>query len=81
LAVLYKDKRPFGAVFSKEITLFIVSIIEYIKETKAELSHVNWLSRSQVLAYTILVVAVCVVVSLVLSAFDLGLLELLKMIQ
>ena len=44
----------------------------------AELKHVNWLSRQEVIALTLLVIGVCVVVAFLLGAFDLGLTKLLE---
>lgn len=55
-----------------------MSIINYIKETKGELQHVNWPTKSQALNYTILVIVVSVVVSLILALFDLIFAEGLK---
>lgn len=47
-----------------------MKIVEYIKETRAELKHVSWLSRRQAMAYTILVIAVSLAVALFLGVFD-----------
>lgn len=55
-----------------------MSILNYIKETKAELKHVNWLSQKEVISYTVLVIGVCVFIALLLGAFDLGLTESLN---
>ncbi len=43
---------------------------EYIKETRVELKHVSWPTRKQALMYTVLVVAVSIVIALFLGAFD-----------
>ena len=45
-------------------------ITEYFKETKAELKHVNWPSRSQTIYYTLIVVAVSIIVAYFLGVFD-----------
>jgi preprotein translocase subunit SecE len=45
-------------------------IIEYFKETKAELKHVIWPSRNQALYYTLIVVILSVVVAYYLGIFD-----------
>ncbi len=37
-----------------------MNITEYIKETRAEMAHVTWPTRSQAINYTLLVVAVSV---------------------
>ena len=43
---------------------------EYLKETKAELKHVSWPSRSQAVLFTVIVVVFSVVVAFFLGAFD-----------
>lgn len=43
---------------------------EYIKETKTELKHVIWPSRSQTIFYTIIVIVLSVVVGYLLGLFD-----------
>lgn len=50
----------------------------YIKETRAEFAHVKWLTRTQVIEYTALVIGVSVVVALFLSAFDLLFIQILS---
>ena len=45
-------------------------ITEYFQETKAELKHVIWPSRSQTLYYTLIVVILSVVISYYLGIFD-----------
>ena len=47
-----------------------MSITEYIKETRAEMSHVTWPTRRQAVGYAILVVIVSVGISLYLGLFD-----------
>ena len=42
----------------------------YIKETKAELTHVKWLTRDQVIRYSLAVIVVSLVLSAFLGAFD-----------
>lgn len=44
--------------------------IDFIKETRAELRHVSWPTRRQTIAFTILVVAISVVVAVYLGALD-----------
>ena len=43
---------------------------EYLKETKAELKHVIWPSRSQTIFYTIIVVALSIFIAYYLGIFD-----------
>ncbi len=45
-------------------------IIEYFKETKAELKHVNWPGRRQTLYFTLIVVALSAIVAYFLGVFD-----------
>lgn len=45
-------------------------MINYIKETKAEMKHVSWPTTHQTVMFTILVVVVSLVVSFFLGFFD-----------
>ena len=45
-------------------------ITEYLKETKTELKHVIWPSRSQTLYYTLIVIILSVVIAYYLGIFD-----------
>jgi preprotein translocase subunit SecE len=45
-------------------------INEYFKETKTELKHVIWPSRSQTLYYTLIVIILSVVIAYYLGIFD-----------
>ena len=45
-------------------------ITEYLKETKAELKHVIWPSRSQTLYYTLIVIVLSVLIAYYLGVFD-----------
>lgn len=45
-------------------------ITEYFKETKTELKHVNWPGRRQTFYYTLIVVALSVLVAYFLGVFD-----------
>lgn len=45
-------------------------IIEYFRETKIELKHVIWPSRSQTLYYTLIVIVLSVVIAYYLGVFD-----------
>ncbi len=46
------------------------NITEYFKETKAELKHVLWPSKSQTFYYTLMVVVLSVVIAYYLGIFD-----------
>ena len=45
-------------------------VINFIKEAKVELTKVNWPTRKQTLNYTVLVVAVSLVVAAFLGGLD-----------
>lgn len=45
-------------------------ITDYIKDTRGELKHVAWPTRKQAIVYTVLVIAISVLVSLYLGFFD-----------
>jgi preprotein translocase subunit SecE len=47
-----------------------MSLLSYIKETRAEIKHVSWPTKKQAINFTILVVVVSIVTSLVLGFFD-----------
>ncbi len=47
-----------------------MALTNYIKETRAEMKHVNWPTRKQAIAYTIAVIAISVLIAYFLGAFD-----------
>ena len=57
-----------------------MSLITYIKETRGELKHVNWSSRSQAINFTALVIAFSLIVAVILSALDFLFVGLLKFV-
>lgn len=44
---------------------------QYLKEVKAEFKHVNWLTKSQGVKYTLMVIGVSLVMSAFLGLWDL----------
>lgn len=46
------------------------NLIQYLKETHAEMKHVSWPTQKQTIIYTALVIVMAVVVSLFLGFFD-----------
>ena len=46
------------------------SFTQYLKDTRAELNHVAWPTRTQTIVYTILVAAISIGISLYLGLFD-----------
>ena len=52
----------------------------YLRATVAEMKHVSWPTQSQAFIYTALVIAICIITSILLGAFDYvftGLLDLI----
>lgn len=45
-------------------------LINYIKETRVELSHTKWPTKSQTINFTLLVMGLSVAVAMFLGAFD-----------
>ena len=47
-----------------------MKLTQYIKDTRAEIKHVNWPTRSQAIGYTIIVILLSGIVALLLGSFD-----------
>lgn len=47
-----------------------MGIAEYIKETRAEMTHVNWPNREQTIRFTVLVVLVSLATAALLGLSD-----------
>lgn len=47
-----------------------MQIAEYVKQTRAEMSHVNWPTRSQTIRFTVLIIAVSIVTAMLLGFSD-----------
>ena len=47
-----------------------MSFLQYLKDTRGELNHVAWPTRAQTIIYTVLVIALSIIVSLYLGFFD-----------
>ena len=47
-----------------------MKIVDYIKDTKGELTHVNWPTKRQAALYTVFVVIISVVTAFFLGFFD-----------
>ncbi len=47
-----------------------MKIIEYFKETRKEMKHVNWPTKSQAMNYTLLVIGISLATALLLSVAD-----------
>lgn len=47
-----------------------MKLVEYIKDTKGELKHVNWPTKRQALNYTLLVIGISVATAIILAIAD-----------
>lgn len=45
-------------------------LVNYLRDTKAELKHVSWPTQKQASVFTALVVAISILVSIYLGVFD-----------
>lgn len=57
-----------------------MGLVDYLKGVRSELTHVSWPSRTQAIGYTLLVIAISVVVSFLLGAFDFGFTYLIELL-
>ncbi len=57
-----------------------MGIINYFKETKTEMSHVNWPTREQTIRFTVLVILTAVVVAIMLGISDFVFSKLLTLV-
>lgn len=57
-----------------------MSLISYIKETKGELSHVNWPSKRKSIIFTVVVIIVSAITSVFLGFFDLVFSKILDLV-
>ena len=55
-------------------------LINYIREVRAELSHVSWPTPRQTISYTIVVILISLIVSAYLGLLDFGFEAILKKI-
>lgn len=54
----------------KGVLKMLMSFVQYLRDIKAELKHVNWPSKKQATIYTILVILISLFVSVYLGVFD-----------
>ncbi len=47
-----------------------MGLIDYLKSTKGELKHVSWPTQKQTTAFTIIVIALSILVAALLGLFD-----------
>lgn len=55
-----------------------MGLINYIKDTKGEMSHVSWPTKKQAIAYTLLVIVISVGVALFLGLADFSFTKVLE---
>lgn len=55
-----------------------MKIIDYFRETKGELKHVSWPTKTQTTAFTVIVIIVSFAVAYFLGFFDFGFSYLIK---
>ncbi len=55
-------------------------MFNYIKEVRGEIKHVSWPTRSQVFAYSLVVVGISLAVAVYLGILDYGFAEVIKSI-
>jgi preprotein translocase subunit SecE len=47
-----------------------MSLSQYIKDTKAEMSHVTWPTKKQTIAFSVAVIIVSILIAAFLGVFD-----------
>jgi preprotein translocase subunit SecE len=47
-----------------------MKFFEYLKETRGELKHVSWPTRSQAVVFTLVVIGISILVAIFLGVFD-----------
>ncbi len=55
-------------------------MLQYLKDVRAELTHVTWPSRTQIVLYTVVVIVVSAAVAIYLGLFDYLFAAILKQI-
>jgi len=47
-----------------------MGVVEYLKETKEEMTHVSWPTQKQVTIFTVFVIGISIATAVFLGAFD-----------
>ena len=47
-----------------------MKIVEYVKETRGELKHVSWPTRTQAIQYTVVIIVISLFTAFFLGLFD-----------
>jgi len=45
-------------------------LVDYVKDTRAELKHVSWPTRAQAIGFTVVVILISLIVAAFLGVFD-----------
>ncbi|HDH03901.1 MAG TPA: preprotein translocase subunit SecE [Candidatus Campbellbacteria bacterium] len=53
-------------------------LINYVKATRAEMKHVSWPTRKQIINFTLLVIGISIAIALFLGFFDMLFSDILK---
>ena len=56
----------------------MTALIQYLKDVRVELSHVSWPTQKQAVVYTLLVVVISVLTSVLLGFFDFAFVNVLE---
>ncbi len=64
-SICLSTSNPQEGFFNKHM-----KVTEYVKETRAELSHVTWPTREQTIRFTTLVIVTSLIVSAILGISD-----------
>ncbi len=65
-----KVARKGVLIYELNLSEFIMSLIKYFQETKAELKFVKWPGQRQTLIYTALVIFISIITAVYLGVFD-----------
>lgn len=57
-----------------------MSIFSHLQESRAEMKHVKWPSRTQVILYTTMVIVLSIVIAIYVGALDFGFTKVLAWI-
>ncbi len=64
------NTREGSIYYQKEFYFINMGFIDYLRDTKAELRHVTWPTKSQAINYTIIVLAISIGTGIFLGFLD-----------
>ena len=68
--VILKEPLKGGFFKNKRVIKFMSKTKEYFKDIKGELKHVIWPTKNQTLFYTLIVIALSLIIAYFLGIFD-----------